>query len=117
MEQALAAADRDVFCRILNSASSGVPTTSSSPLISMICPEKHFNWMAFLLVEGLGEFPSKADGKIVAACCIFIVARAVLVGAIGEVEFEMEGRLKTVRKLLGEVGRFIIILFGTTGSW
>lgn len=83
----------------------------------MICPEKHLNWMAFLLVEGLGEFPSKADGKIVAPCCIFIVARAVLVGAIGEVEFEMEGRLKTVRKLLGEVGRFIIILFGTTGSW
>lgn len=73
--------------------------------------------MAFLLVGGLGEFPSKADVKIVAACCIFIVAIAVLVGAIGEVEFEMEGRLKTVRKLLGEVGKFIIILFGTTGSW
>lgn len=69
LEQALAAADRDVFCRILNSASSGVPTTSSGPLISIICPEEHLNWMAFLLVEGLGEFPSKADGKIVAACC------------------------------------------------
>lgn len=40
----------------------------------------------------------------------------MLVGAKGEVEFEMEGRVKTVRKLVGEVDRSII-LFETTGSW
>lgn len=73
--------------------------------------------MVFLLVEGFGEFLSKVDGKIVVFCCIFIVVRVVLVGVIGEVEFEMEGRLKIVCKLLGEVGRFIIILFGIIGSW
>lgn len=94
-----------------------MPGASSDPSISMICPGKHLNCMAFSMVEGLGEFPSKADGKMIAACCIFIVVRAVLVGAIGEEEFEMEGRLKTVCKLLGEVGRFIELLFGTTGSW
>lgn len=73
--------------------------------------------MVFLLVEGFGEFLSKVDGKIVVVCCIFIVVRVVLVGVIGEVEFEMEGRFKIVCKLLGEVGRFIIILFGIIGSW
>lgn len=73
--------------------------------------------MVFLLVEGFGEFLSKVDGKIVVVCCIFIVVRVVLVGVIGEVEFEMEGRLKIVCKLLGEVDRFIIILFGIIGSW
>lgn len=69
------------------------------------------------MVDGLGELPSKAEGNIVAACGIFIVERTVLVEAIGEEDLEINVRLKPVRKLLGEVERLTIILFGMAGIW
>lgn len=75
--QALLAADRDFFSRIINSASPGVPATSSDPSISMICPREHLNCRVFLLAGGTWEFSSKPGGNMVAACDISIFARAV----------------------------------------